>query len=99
MQQLRLTGEQELKDNSVHCYVCPMVDYGLANHIILNSLLKIQAENLMSEKPNKQGPVISKYSVQQTNVTGCRRNQTETEKQRSVLKRSINLQLQTILRD
>ena len=27
---------------------------GHANHIILNSLLRIQAENLISDKPNKK---------------------------------------------
>ena len=53
---------------------------GHANHMILISLLRIQAENLMSEKPNKQG------SMQQTNVTDGIGNQTETEKQGSVLK-------------
>ena len=56
---------------------------GHANHIILNSLLRIQAENLMSEKPSRQ---ISKCSMQQTNVTEGTGNQTETEKQGSVLK-------------
>ena len=41
---------------------------GQENHIILNSLLRVDAENVMSEKPNKQAPVISKCSMQQTNV-------------------------------
>ena len=40
----------------------------------------------MSAKPNKQGPVISKYSMQQTNVTEGTGNHTETEKQGYVLK-------------
>ena len=40
----------------------------------------------MSDKPNKQGPVINKCSMQQTDVTEGIGNQTETEKQRSVLK-------------
>ena len=56
---------------------------GYANHIILNSLLRIQAENLMSKKPNK---LISKCYMQQTNVTEGTGHQTETEKQGSVLK-------------
>ena len=59
---------------------------GLTNHIILNSLLRIQSENLISEIPNKQGPVISECSMQQTNVTEGTGNQTETEKQGSALK-------------
>ena len=59
---------------------------GPANYMILNSLLRIQTENLVSEKPNKQGPVIGKCSMQQTNVTESTGNQTETEKQGSVLK-------------
>ena len=50
---------------------------GHADHIILNSLLRIQAENLISEKPNKQGPVLSKCSTQQTKVTERTENQTE----------------------
>ena len=58
---------------------------GHANHIIFDSLFRIEAENLMSGKPNKQGPVISNCSVQQTNVTEGKGNQTETEKQGSVL--------------
>ena len=41
-----------------------------ANHNIKNSVLRNQAENLMLEKPNKQGPVLSKCSVQQFHVTG-----------------------------
>ena len=40
----------------------------------------------MSEKPNKEGPVISKCSMQQTKVTEGTGNQTETEKQGCVLK-------------
>ena len=59
---------------------------GHAHHIILNSLLGIQEENSMSEKPNKQGPVISKCSMQQSNVTECTGNHTGTEKQGFVLK-------------
>ena len=64
------------------------ISNGHANDIpvILNSLLRIQAENLMSDKPNKQRPVISKCSTQQTNVTAGTGNQTETEKQGCVFK-------------
>ena len=58
----------------------PMSD-GHATHMILNSLLRIQAANMISEKPNKQEPVISRCSMQQTNVTEGTGNQTEIEKQ------------------
>ena len=53
-----------------------------ANHVTLNSLLRIQAENWMSEKSNKQ---ISKCSIQKIYVTEDTRNHTETERQGSVL--------------
>ena len=42
---------------------------GHANYKIQNSVLRNQVENLMLEKPNKQGPVLSKCSVQQFHVT------------------------------
>ena len=64
----------------------PNKDGPVTNHTILNSLLRIQAERLMSEKPNKDRPVTSKCSMHQTNITEGTGNQTETEKQGSVLK-------------
>ena len=54
-------------------------------------------KNFMSEKSNNQGLVISKCSMQQTNVNEGTRNQTEIEKQGSVLNSFINLRLQTVL--
>ena len=58
--------------------VCPMQWSCNLHHP--NSLLKTQAGNLMSEKPNRQEPVLSRCFMPQTHVTESTLNLTGTEK-------------------
>ena len=52
MKKFGLTGEQEGEFSTIK-ELTKLVSYGHANHMIQNSLLRIQEENLMPEKPNK----------------------------------------------
>ena len=63
-----LTGEQE-GEFSIIKEITKLMCNGHANHMIQNSIVRIQAENLMPEKPNKQSPALSKCFMQQSHLT------------------------------
>ena len=52
MKKFGLTGEQE-EEFSMTKEITKLMCNGHANHMIQNSPLRIQAESLMPEKPNK----------------------------------------------
>ena len=66
-------GEQE-GELSMIKEITKLICNGHANHLIQNSLVRIQAETLMSEKPNKQLPALSKCFMQQSYLTETVKN-------------------------
>ena len=73
MKKLGLTGEQKGEFNTIK-ETTQLMCNGHANHVIQNSLLRIQAENLMPERPNKQRSALSKCFMQQSHLTETVKN-------------------------
>ena len=68
MKKFGLTGEQEGEFSMIK-EIAKLICNGHANHMKQNSVVRIQAENLMPEKPNKQLPALSKCFMQQSHLS------------------------------